>query len=163
MATHRQWLTQASDRVGAGFIRWNIVQLRWHLRVVWRMTYPSRAPIEPRPQVSGAPTSCVPSPPEVLVAPTHRDIRPPGEDNGRVAANTDSEDPTVAECLPIFLCALRIIRQLIDRIPWENYSLRNIPVESDELHKFLKVVQEVSQCDNSTISAAIDTRFVQSI
>ena len=52
--------------------------------------------------------------------------------------------------------------KLIDNLPWERSGTRNVPVESEELHQFLQIVQEVSTCDNPTISAAIDTQFIRS-
>ena len=70
----------------------------------------------------------------------------------------------MAECLPIFLCSLDIIRQLIDKLPWKQGSgLRNIPEESKEFFEFLQIVQEISECDNSIISATINTQLIRTI
>ena len=174
MSRDSQWLSQVTERAGAGVIRWNLHQLRTHLHVVWSMTYPRRAPTEQGLPVPGAPTSTrdSPPPPPEGVAPPRHDGRSPRGDNVRERSNIDhgrvqgpgSEDPTVAECLPIFLCSLDIIRQLIDKLPWKQGSgLRNIPEESKEFFEFLQIVQEISECDNSIISAVIDTQFTRSI
>ena len=172
MSKDRQWLSQVADRAGAGIVRWNIRQLRTHLHVLWAMTYPRHAVAQRTPPCPRAPTSSdtMPQPAEVL-APTPRQERLTGESSHRLGTSLDlgrpqrpgTEDPTVVVCLPIFLCAVDIIRKLIDKLPWERSSPRNVPVESEELHQFLQIVEEVSKCHNPTISAAIDTLFIRSI
>ena len=171
MSRDPDWLSQLADRAGAGIVRWNIRQLRTHFHVVWAMTYPRR-PLTPQtpplPQVHMSSTT-VPLPTDGL-APTPHGVHLTVETSPRQGTSMDlagphvpdTQDPTVMSCLPIFLCALDIIRKLIDNLPWERSGTRNVPVESEELHQFLQIVQEVSTCDNPTISAAIDTQFIRS-
>ena len=165
MSRHRKWFSQASDRVGTVGIRWHLRQLRTHLRVVWRMTYPPPALAGGGSSAPQAPKTDDPVPPTLgVTAPMDHndrstgdvapDLRPDaelgiaggdyhGSSNDDHGIDQDHDDDAVAECLPIFLCALGIVRHMIDKLPWEHSNLRNIPVESDELHLIMQIVQEV--------------------